>query len=66
MSFFAEGETDFENLPLPKETGVCVAGDGLGVWDGNTVKSGCDNGCTIIKTIKFTEFKKRRSLERNL
>ena len=31
------------------------AGDELGVWDGNAIKLGCDNHCTIINVIKFTE-----------
>ena len=26
--------------------------DGLGVWDGNVLKSGCDDGCMTINTIK--------------
>ena len=28
-------------------------GDGLGVWDGNAIKLGCDDHCTTIKVIKF-------------
>ena len=31
---------------------------GLGVWDGNAIKLGCDDHCTAIKVIKFIEFKK--------
>ena len=27
--------------------------DGLGVWDGNAVKLGCDDCCTTINIIKF-------------
>ena len=35
-----------------------VEGEGkLGVWDGNVVKLGCDDGCTTINIIKFIEFK---------
>ena len=34
-----------------------VGKDGLGIWDGNTVKLGYDDGCTII--IKFIELKKK-------
>ena len=30
-------------------------GDGLRVWDGNAVKLGCDDRCTIINVVKFTE-----------
>jgi len=30
--------------------------DGLGVWVGNVVKLGCDNGCTTVNIIKFIEF----------
>ena len=29
--------------------------DGLGVWDGNTIKFGCDDCCTTINVIKFIE-----------
>ena len=43
-----EGQTS--NLWFPKETGW-----GLGVWAGNAVKLGCDDRCTIINVIKFTE-----------
>ena len=31
---------------------------GLGVWDGNVLKLGCDDGCTTINIIKFIELKK--------
>ena len=34
---------------------------GLGVWDGNAVKVGCDDSCTITNKIKFTEFKKENA-----
>ena len=44
-----------KNLWFPNGTGG--EGDGLGVWDGNAVKLGCDDGCTTINIIKFTEFK---------
>ena len=27
--------------------------DGLGVWDGNVLKLGYDDGCTTINIIKF-------------
>ena len=30
-------------------------GDGLGVWDGNAVKLGCDDHCITINVIKFIE-----------
>jgi len=30
-------------------------GGGLGVWDGNAIKLGCDNHYTIINVIKFGE-----------
>ena len=48
-------ETDsqtLKNLWLPKETG-CGRMDRLGVWDGNVLKSGCDDGCTTINIIKL-------------
>ena len=38
--------------------------DGLGVWDGNVVKLGCDDGCMTINGIKFIELKKERKEER--
>ena len=43
-----------KNLWFPNETGWAV-GDGLGVWDGNAIKLGCDDHCTPINVIKFTE-----------
>ena len=27
--------------------------DGLGVWDGNGLKLGCDDGCTAINILKL-------------
>ena len=30
--------------------------DGLGVWDENVLKLGCDDGCTTINIIKFIAF----------
>ena len=41
-------------------------GGGLGVWDGNPVKLGCDDGCTTINVIKFTEQKKRKFLSKTM
>ena len=35
----------------------CRGREGLGVWDGNVVKLGCDDGCTTINIIKFIELK---------
>ena len=32
--------------------------EGLGVWDENVLKFGCDDGCTTINIIKFIELKK--------
>ena len=34
--------------------------DGLEVWDRKVVKLGCDDGCTTINRIKFTELKKEK------
>ena len=34
-------------------------GDALRVWDGNAIKSGCDDCCTTINVMKFI---KRRSV----
>ena len=53
MNLFAE-LTDFEKLWFPKGTGWGW-GDGMGVWDGNAIKLGWDDCCTIINVIKFTE-----------
>ena len=39
---------------LSKERGWGV-GDGLGFWDGNAIKLGCDDQCTTINVIKFIE-----------
>jgi len=36
-------------------------GDRLGIWDGNAIKLGCDDYCTIINVIKFIELKKETS-----
>ena len=37
---------------------IVVGRDGLGVWEGNVVKLGCDDHCTTINIIKYTELKK--------
>ena len=29
---------------------------GLGVWDGNVLNLGCDDGCTVINLIKFIDY----------
>ena len=52
---YCRTETDsqtLKNLCLPKERG-CRERDGLGVWDGNPVKLGCDDGCTTTNIIKL-------------
>ena len=43
-----------KNLRFPKETGWGW-GEALGVWDRNAIKFGCDDHCTTINVIKFTE-----------
>ena len=48
--------TDFEKFMVTKGDRL-LGRDRLGVWDGNAVKLGCDDGCTTINIIKFTEFK---------
>ena len=50
-----------KTLWLTKETG-CGERDGLGVWDGNTVKLGCDDCCTAVNIIKFTELKAKKTI----
>ena len=47
---------EFEKLRVTKGDRL-GGGDGLGVWDGNDLKLGCDDDCTIINIIKFTELK---------
>ena len=32
-----------------------VGGEALRVWVGNAIKFGCDDHCTTINVIKFTE-----------
>ena len=39
-----------KNLSFPNETGW-----ELGVWYGNAIKSGCDDHCTTMNVVKFTE-----------
>ena len=33
--------------------------DGLGIWDGNVLKLGCDDSCTTINIIKFIDKNKK-------
>ena len=35
-------------------------GDALRVWDGNAIKFGCDDCCTIINVIQFIEYLKNK------
>ena len=54
MNLFTKDETDsqtLKNLRFPNETGWGDR-DALGVWDGNVVKLGCDDGCTTINIIR--------------
>ena len=37
---------------------LVVGGIGLGVWDGNAIKLGCDDCCTTINIIEFIKLKK--------
>ena len=43
--------TDFEKLMVSKGDGLGGGKDGLGVWDGNVIKLGCDDHCTTINVI---------------
>ena len=44
------------NVPTNYQRRQVVWGrDGLGVWDGNAVKLGGDDGCTTINIVKFIE-----------
>ena len=55
-------DTDLEtlkNLWFPNETGWGAWRDALGVWDGNDIKSGCNDSCTTVNEIKsLSNFKK--------
>ena len=44
----------WEYLWFPNETSWGV-GNTLRVWDGNVIKLSCDDHCTTINVIKFTE-----------
>ena len=39
------------------QKGQVVGEGGLGVWDGNVLKLGSDDGCSTINIIKSTELK---------
>ena len=55
-----------KNLWFPKETGWAW-GDGLGVWDGNSIKLGCDDHCTTINVINsVSDLKKKETFSRFL
>ena len=41
-------------------------GDVLGVWDGNAIKLGCDDHCTTLNVMKFTELKKKKKKNRQI
>ena len=56
-----ETDSDFEKLVVTKGDRLRER-DGLGVWDGNIVKLGCNDGCTTINIIKFTELKKPENI----
>ena len=57
-------DTDSQTLKIlwfPKVTGWRDERDGLGVWDGNPVKLGCDDCCTTINVIKYVQLKKKKN-----
>ena len=54
-----------KNLWFPKET-VWGVGHVLGVWDGNPIKLDCDDHCTTINVIKFTEVKNIYTAQMNV
>ena len=57
MNLFAEQKQTHRLQKTYGHQRAHVAGkDGLGVWDGNVLKLGCDDGCTTINIIKFIEF----------
>ena len=50
-------DTDLQtlkNLCFPNEI-CCGWENALGVWDGNAIKLGCNDGCTTINIIKLIE-----------
>ena len=49
-----------KNLWFPNDTSCGGWEDALRVWDGNAIKLGCDDRCTTIKVIKFTESKNQK------
>ena len=56
MNFSAEQIlTDFEKLMVSKCDRLGGVGDGMGVWDENAIKLGCDHHCITINVIKFFE-----------
>ena len=56
MNFFAEQTLTqiLKNLWFPNKRGWGWQ-EALRVWDGNAIKFGCDDCCTTINVINFTE-----------
>ena len=50
-------DTGSQTLKNMVSKGDRLGGDGLGLWDGNAIKFGCDDHCTPIN-IKFIELKR--------
>ena len=48
-------DSQTEKLMVSKWDRLGGWGDALTVWDGNVIKFGCDDFCTTINVIKFTE-----------
>ena len=59
MNVFAE-QILTHRLKVSKGDRLGDGKDGLGVWDENSIKLGCDDHCTTINVIKFTELKKKK------
>ena len=51
--------TDFEKFMVTKRDRLEEGRTGWGVWGGNVVKLGCDDGCTTVNILKFTELKNK-------
>ena len=65
MNLLTEKETDSQILKMNLQftKGACGRACGwAGVWDENAIKLSCDDGCTTINIIKFTELKKEINL----
>ena len=62
MNFFAEqilSHSLQKTYGFQRRQVAGVGRDGLGVWDGNVIKLGCDDCCATTNLIKFIELKEK-------